>query len=275
MPKKPQPKPQAPLAEVEVLKPEAAASGQLVDINAAFSTTRQYAQELHALGRRVNHISILLGAELLRVKTVLNIGRGGDRKSKPQNAGLKWEEIVKQQTGLSADTCDRLMKLAEAGKRFIPVLTDPDVVEKPFSDLPEDRQKAIRQAIAKVSDGSTMQQLMLDFGVVKAKKPNLPPKGGKSAKNKFQGGNAAGDSESEPESEASMAEVLKETALDHLNGETGIIAMRDGGAWQHLEDEDLWALDNALDGWRQLIKAHGNDRETAAAKSQAKGKAKP
>lgn len=261
-------KPAKPTAitAVEVLPPES--SAQMVDVTAAFAPARAYVAEIVQLGRRANHLSVLLGHELNRVKKELGERRGGNRsKQSTQPANFApWEQMVVKETGLSYDTCNRCMKLAEAGKKFIPLLGAEDVISTPFLQLPEARQKEVTKAIQKVVDLQTMTQLMLDFGVAKPKKSNMPPKGGKSAKNEFKGGAANRDQE---ESDGASYESRQILARDeHLNGEAGVIAMRDGEAWRCLEDADLAALDNALDLWRTAIAAEANTRKTEAEKAR-------
>jgi hypothetical protein len=142
-----------------------------------FSAARQHVENIREAGRRASHESILLGHELNRLKLELKVGRGGDRKSNPQSAGLiGWEELLEQQTGLSADTCNRCMQLAQGAKKHIPILTAGDVLKTPFNALPEARQAEVSKALEKAADGRSMTQMMFDFGVWKEKKLNHPPK---------------------------------------------------------------------------------------------------
>lgn len=265
--------PKAKSAELTVVPPESSAA--LVDLSAMFAPARAHVAELRELGRRANHVSILLGAELNRLKKELGVQRGGDR-AKPQNAALPpWKDIVEAQTGLSIDTCDRLMKLAEAGKKHIPVLTAADVVEKPFAALPEARQVEVKKAIAKVADAGTMHQLMLDFGVIPPpKKVNLPPPGGKSPKNDFKGGADTRAKATAEGGATAKIEHLRELARDeHLHGGAGVISMREGGAWKYLEDADLVALENALQAWAADVGALIKERKEAELRA-AKGSKK-
>lgn len=258
------------LTPLEVMPPESAT--QLVDVSAAFTTARAHALELHNLGRRVNHISILLGVELNRVHTELGIGRGGD-KAKCKNSTLPpWKDLVTAHTGLSYETCNNLMRLAAEGKKHIPILMSQDLLETPFSALPEARQAEVKKAISKIADGGTMHQLMLDFGVITPKKLNHPPKGGKSDKNNFKGGAATRAENAANQTDATLAEAKHQLALEHLKGEMGIIAMQESNAWMCLDDTELIALDNALDAWRVKIKALITEREATALRAKAKKK---
>jgi hypothetical protein len=222
-----------------------------------FNQARAYAGEIVNLGHRANLVSILLGDELNRLKKQLGRGHGGARKSSSQTANLlPWEDLVKAQTGLSYDTCQRCMKLAEAAKSKIKILGAEDVIKTPFSALPEARQKEVAKAIQRVVDGQTMTQLMFDFGVLKPRAKNHPPAGGKSPKNDFKGGAHNRSDEVTPE-------MYQESAKEHLEQ---LAEMKATNAWKFLEDGDLSALLNHLDTW--LTEARGllKDRKQQALK---------
>jgi len=206
----------------------------------AFDTARKHVANIIEHGRRATHESILLGHELLRLKGELGIKAGRPSEKLPQSAVIiPWADMVEGQTGLSIDTCDRCMKLAEACKKNIPILTQADVLNKPFTALPEARQKEVVKALEKAADGRSMSQMMLDFGAWKEKKAKAPPAGGKSAKNDFKGGAHNRGDDLDPA-------VLRSTALENM---TSIRDMRQGGTWQHLNDDELSAQHNQLEGW--------------------------
>lgn len=97
------------------------------------------------------------------------------------------------------------------------------------------------------------------------KKSNTPPPGGKSAKNDFKGGASTRYADGEDD-EAVMYEAKRDLARDHHIPD--IIAMRDGGAWQCLDEDDAAYLTNTLDQWLTLLKQHATDRQTAALKAK-------
>jgi len=101
------------------------------------------------------------------------------------------------------------------------------------------------------------------------KQRNTPPPGGKSAKNGFQGGAITRYAGGEDD-EAAMYEAKRDLAKEHHIPE--IIAMRDGGAWMCLDEEDAAYLTNTLDHWLDLLKQHASDRQTAALKAKGKSK---
>jgi hypothetical protein len=223
----------------------------------AFDTARKHVANILELGRRAAHTSLLLGHELNRLKVEAGAKHGGDRKSSSQTANLiPWDELVEAQTGLSYDTCQRCMKLAEAAKKHIPLLTAEDVLNKPFSALPEQRQKQVIKTLEKAADGRSMSQMMLDFGAWKEKKAKAPPAGGKSAKNDFKGGAHNRGDDLDPA-------VLRSTALENM---TSIRDMRQGGTWQHLDDDELSAQHNQLEGWLHDIALLIKTRKDAEAR---------
>ena len=97
------------------------------------------------------------------------------------------------------------------------------------------------------------------------KKSNTPPPGGKSAKNDFKGGASTRYADGEDD-EAVMFEAKRDLAKEHHIPD--IIAMRDGGAWQCLDEDDAAYLTNTLDQWLTLLKQHATDRQTAALKAK-------
>lgn len=98
------------------------------------------------------------------------------------------------------------------------------------------------------------------------KQRNTPPPGGKSAKNGFQGGAITRYAGGEDD-EAAMYEAKRDLAKEHHIPD--IIAMRDGGAWMCLDEEDAAYLTNTLDHWLDLLKQHASDRQTAALKAKS------
>lgn len=177
-----------------------------------FDTARKHVETIRELGRRASHTSILLGHELLRLKAELGERRGGNRKGKhqsTQNANFdRWDDLVEAQTGLSYDTCQRCMTLAQAAKKHLPLLTAKDVIEKPFSALPAARQTEVLKTLEKVADGQSMNQLMHAFGAWKDKKAPAPPKATKqSAKKRAENAN----------DEVLQALLTSESAEEFLN----------------------------------------------------------
>lgn len=221
-----------------------------------FDQARRYVSEIRELGRRAQHISLLLGFELNKQKAALGIKRGGDRKSegsKPHRAVLiPWQQLVYEQTGLSADTCDRWMTIAKGASRHLPILMSKDVLEKPFIELPEQRQQEVLKVLHKAVDGQTMHQMMTGFGVWKDKDIKTPPKATKeSAANRNANAN----------SQTFTAEQLQQQAKDDINT---LADMHLNGGWQHLDDADLSDLENKLTAYLTDISGLIKNRKGSA-----------
>jgi len=236
-------KSKAKIIEVEVVKP-----GQLVKAEPVklkeFDAARTLISDIRDLGQRAQHKSLLLGFELNKLKLSLGVKRGGDRKSgsNPHGAGLiRWEALVEQQTGLSADTCDRWMKIAKGAAKSIPILTSKDVLEKPFRELPEARQAEVVKILHKAVDGQTMHQMMLNFGVWKDKGLKHPPKPTKASAAKRKT-NAADET-------LQAAELIKLTE-EHIETLEQITL---AAAFKAADTERLAAMENAVDALKQAI----------------------
>lgn len=211
----------------------------------SWHTVRSLVGELRELGRRASHISLLIGAELLRLKAELKVTQGGNRRSKPQTAVLNWETIVTEETGLSMDTCQRCMKLAVEARRRHPDLLDADLLDTSFAALPAPRQDELLTHLRQVADGRTMSQMWFDFGLCK-NGPQPPPPGGKSAKNGMKGG-ATNRSSTD---DLSLEDRLEQARKD---GNT-VIDIYTAGMWKELETDELSHLSQRLDGWIETIR---------------------
>lgn len=241
------------IIEVEVVK-----AGQVVKAEPVrlkeFDAARTLIADIRDLGQRAQHKSLLLGFELNKLKLSLGVKRGGDRKSgsNPHGAGLiGWEALVEQQTGLSADTCDRWMKIAKGAAKSIPILTSKDVLAKPFRELPEARQAEVEKILHKAVDGQTMHQMMLSFGVWKDKGLNHPPKATKAS---------AAKRNANKSDETLSAAQLMEVAKNDLNA---LHDMHLGEAWKSLDTDDLADLDNKLNAYHEAVAAELKTRRRA------------
>jgi len=218
-----------------------------------FDLARKYVTEIRNLGRKAQHLSLLLGFELNKQKAALGERRGGDRKSadqKPHGAVFdRWEDLVYQQTGLSVDTCERWMKIAKGASKSLPILMAKDVLEKPFSDLPEERQQEVTKVLHKAVDGQTMHQMMLTFGVWKDKAAKSPPKATKES---------AANRNANASNQALTAEQLMAQAKEDIGT---VYDIHIGEAWKTLDTEDLADLQNKLVAFHAAVAAALNARK--------------
>lgn len=233
---------------------ERAKEGQLTTTTGApalmkeFDQARRYVADIRELGRKAQHLSVLLGFELNKQKAALAVRKGPNKPHGAVYSGT-WEVLVTEQTGLSMDTCDRWMTIAKGAAKSLPILTAKDVLEKPFSALPEPRQNEIIKALHKAVDGQTMHQMMLTFGVWKDKAHKSPPKGTTQSA-ATRAANAA--------NQTLTAEQLMQQAKDDRDA---LHDMHIGEAWKHLDTEDLADLENKLTAYTAAVAAEHKARK--------------
>lgn len=213
---------------------------------AGWEKARGLVDELRSLGRRAGHVTILLGAELLRLKESVGASHGGSRRSSTQNANLKWTEQCEAETGLSYDTCQRAMALAKAAQSQVPELLMLN--EGEFLALAAPLQQQIMEKLRAISDGKTMSQMWFEFGLCKNGR-TTPPRPGKKG-------------------------TLEDLTLGQrmeagLAGAETVRLVAEGGLWRALSTEDLAVFDRLLETWRGEIRALLSQRAEAEAKTTA------
>jgi hypothetical protein len=118
---------------------------------------------------------ILCGAEIHRLWRELGFSHGGKRARatlQGANVGpLTIEVMAERYAGISRRSAFRYRAMAEAARKRIPQLDSELLLNTPLGQLPELRQRALLDAVHKVTDGETAQQLMWDWGIAK------PPQG--------------------------------------------------------------------------------------------------
>lgn len=154
----------------------------------AWEGIRQTIQAVRAAGRAYLFGQAWLGWQLATLKKEYSIRPGQPKKNSADSAGyFSWEQIVKQECGLSrrtADVCIQLFgstqaklkrkvkgKKADAGTALALFKS-----ENPLA-LPPEQREALQDVIASLCDGETQASLMQELGVVP--KPALPPQGSK------------------------------------------------------------------------------------------------
>lgn len=212
-----------------------------------FDRARAHIAKIGELGRRAQHEMLLFGLELNKLKKELEPKRGGDQKSEKSKLHgatlIPWKDLVSQQTGQSYDTCHRWMEIAKGASKSLPILMAKDVLEKPFSALPEARRMEVEKVLNKAVDGQTMHQLMLSFGVWKDKAHKSPPKPTKqSAENR---------SENASNQTLTAAQFMAQ-AKDEINV---LHDMHIGGSWNYLDEADLADLENKLTAYLADVSA--------------------
>lgn len=233
---------------------ERAKEGQLTTTTGApalmkeFDQARRYVSDIRELGRKAQHLSLLLGFELNKQKAALAVRKGPNKPHGAVYSGT-WEALVTEQTGLSMDTCERWMTIARGASKHLTILTAKDVLEKPFSALPEPRQNEIIKVLHKAVDGQTMHQMMLTFGAWKDKAHKAPPKGTTQSA-ATRAANAA--------NQTLTAEQLMKQAKDDCDA---VRDMHIGKAWKTLDDAGLADLENILHSYIAEVSAEHKARK--------------
>ena len=152
----------------EVTTPSASAG---VVVMTEFATARNYLQAAELSSQLGAALAIFAGLELLRLHKTYGVTRGRPKKDAANNSEpqfrIKWEDLVKEQLGISREYADRLMKLAETSKGRVKELEAADILSVPLLSMPAERQAQLKAAVSALVDDKTARQLMFEWGVMK------------------------------------------------------------------------------------------------------------
>ena len=124
----------------------------------------------HARSRQSTRI--LLGKELLELKTRLHLkGGGGDRKSNGQTGhliseGRRWDEICRGELGIARRTADRYITVFEKAaeySRTLPVASC--LLFAPTAELTGDEIETLAEFVEDLVDGMTRSSLRIELGL--------------------------------------------------------------------------------------------------------------
>lgn len=135
-------------------------------LEAKFATAKTYYTMSKLSMAQSVAFMILTGFELKRLRKEIGETRGGDHKTKSINVDT-FASVVEKILGISKMTAWRFEQMADAAKKRLPALDAKTLMETPLGDLPELKQRALLNAVTKVTDGQTAQQCMWDWGIAK------------------------------------------------------------------------------------------------------------
>jgi hypothetical protein len=143
---------------------------------------------------------LLAGVELRRLKKLHGVKRGGDRKSDQTRRGsglIGWNEICERELGITDDTANKYILMAESAKERVKVLKDLEekLLSTPFMRLTEAERAKVTKSVSKLCDGQTGKEVMQALGIAKA------DPGSNLGKDRNKGGNSTA-SKLTPEEEA-------------------------------------------------------------------------
>lgn len=134
---------------------------------------------------------VMLGAELQQLKKSLGFTHGGTRRGEAAPSKT-WDQHVKNELGLSADTADRMIHSWEAAKAKLKKLGGQpallSILETPPSTLTAIQRQTLEAAVAKTTDGETQKSLLEELRLVKVHvNPTLEAQsaGGSSPRRKY------------------------------------------------------------------------------------------
>jgi hypothetical protein len=129
-----------------------------------FSTARQYHSMVGISLAQGAAFMILCGAELHRLKRELGETRG--RRGNTANV-CSFSQLAQQNTGISERTVFNYLALYQGAKKRLPLLNVQELLNTPIGKLPELKRQQLLEAVKKITDGQTAQQLMWDWGITK------------------------------------------------------------------------------------------------------------
>jgi hypothetical protein len=133
-------------------------------------------------GVKASAALILSGVEGIRLREKYHCRPGGDRMSDHSRTRAlmvgTWPEICRKYAGISHDTMDRRIKLAEGAAQHLAILREVLIGEADPRQLPARKQQALESGLRVLTDGKTQRQLMWDFGLLPAAKPKGGARGG-------------------------------------------------------------------------------------------------
>jgi hypothetical protein len=162
------------------------------EVSRDFEHARKIQTKLKGLLIGTAAMMALWGFELQRLHKKHGISRGGDRRSDQnrKSAALKptWEDLVKAELDISADTATRYMEMAKNAKKRSATLAELEdkLLTIPFEQLPPKLQEKAIEATNGVMDGRSAAEAARDFGIARKEKGTFTKqnKGGNSTARK-------------------------------------------------------------------------------------------
>jgi hypothetical protein len=153
----------------------------LVDGSPRWDRARKLWRECHQAFVRSVDAFVLLGGELLALKTELRLSGSGRRKESGQidhfNSPRTWDDLCKAETGLSRATVERSIKCFKAiQKRALKLGEDSyssRLLGTPASELSEGDYRALQEVLREMIGEASRTELLLEFNLALQPKENL------------------------------------------------------------------------------------------------------
>lgn len=224
------------LSPVEVILPDSKLS-----TNTAAALHNQFHRCAQAAAAQATGYAILCGLELQRIRA--EVAKPGKRSDLPTALSGGWESWVEANCEFSIKTAQRYMAVAEGVKgRLAQEKVSKSIlglIDTAPSALADNDRASLLKSVSKITEGQTLQQLYLDFGICKADPRSNLKKGG------------ATHSKGRGPSKNVDAQIAHEEIAD--------IIVRLGkwistGQHQLIEAKDLQDLDDSMVHVRETIK---------------------
>jgi hypothetical protein len=191
--------------------------------------------------------AILCGLELQRIRSEVSSKGGRPKKLPTALSGVSdgWEKWVEDNCDFSAKTAQRYIAVADGVKGRLAQSTASRtlaaIVDIAPSSLNEAQRATLLKSVSKVTEGQTLQQLYLDFGITKADPRANLRKGGATHTN------------GRPPAKNLDAEVAEAEAVEIL---TRLAKWIQQGQHQLLDKKSLVHLDQQLLAARETFRPY-------------------
>jgi len=217
--------------ETEVLPPESGLSTATAE-----ALHNQYHRCAQAAAAQATGYAILCGLELKQIRKKL--AKPGKRSDLSHSSGGGWAGWVKDNCEFGAETARKYIAVADGVSGRIGAKLD-GLMELAPSAMDTDQHQKLLKTVSKSTQGQSLQQLYLDFGIIKANPTDNLRKGG-ATHTKGRGNTADLD---EQDARALANEFI------HL-----MAKWLNDGHHQHLPRKDVEHLDQQLLAARETLK---------------------
>lgn len=228
------------LEALDVLPP--VPSKETDPLSTQFFQAKTYLNGLKAMGQGAAVLAVLLGTELARLHKLYGVKAGRPKNNSHNVVGIKWEQLVKQELGISDESARRYMDLAEGAKKRLPEFAPiaEELLTTPLASLPETRRAELAEKTRNILPSESAQELAIEWGLSRRAKP----RGGDTTDAQEE------DKRTEEEKEAERIAALKEDAtrpfelLSTLNDE-----------WKVLTDSEIERAKDIASKWIERAEA--------------------
>ena len=145
-----------------------------------WSKVREYANLANKFAHASLAAQVMAGFELAELKKQNGI-RSGRPAKLPHDVVIKsWEELVKENCGISDETARRWIEMADGirarWKKLAPEAILKELMATPISEWDDSDIKVVEEALYKATDGATQLEFMRELGLAK-QKPGNPDAG--------------------------------------------------------------------------------------------------